>query len=97
MRLPDQDHPLVRVAEIGEIGIVARIFDVQIDLDVDQRVALRKRLSLDDDAEFVAHRAATAITGKQITGIEDLATCGRLKMKLHSVRVLNKIGKAMIE
>ena len=39
MRLADQDHPFLRVGEIGEIRIVARIGDVEIDLDVDQQVA----------------------------------------------------------
>ena len=37
VRLPHQDHPFPRVGEIGEIGIVARILHIEIDLDVDQR------------------------------------------------------------
>jgi len=37
--LAHQDHPFLGIGEIGEVGIVARIGDVEIDLDVDQQAA----------------------------------------------------------
>ncbi len=36
VRLTNQDHPFVGVAEIREIRVVARVLDIEIDLDVDQ-------------------------------------------------------------
>ena len=40
-RLTHEDHPFLGIAEIAEIGKVARVLDVEIDLQVDQREALR--------------------------------------------------------
>src|SRR5215831_20310229 len=37
--LAHEDHPFLRIGEISEIGIVARIGHVEIDLDVDQQAA----------------------------------------------------------
>src|SRR6516225_3412988 len=45
VRLAHQDHPFLGIGKIGEIGIVARIGDVEIDLDVDQQAADVGRLS----------------------------------------------------
>jgi hypothetical protein len=39
VRLSHQDHPFLRVGEIGEIRVVARIGYVEINLDVHQRAA----------------------------------------------------------
>ena len=76
MRLAHQDHPLAGIGEIGEIGIVARIGDVEVDLDVDQQDALVRRLAFNRDAELGTHRAAPAVAGEEMRAF-DLATAVR--------------------
>jgi hypothetical protein len=52
MRLAHEDHPLVRVGEIGEVGIVAWVGDIEIHHDVDQHIGHIVRDALDRDAEL---------------------------------------------
>src|SRR5262245_9345523 len=96
MRLAHQDHPFLRVGEIGEIGIVARIGHVEIDFDVDQEAADIGRFAFDRDAELRAHGAAPAVAGQQI-GAFDLAwPLGRLEARDHAIGTLPKRGQAML-
>ena len=59
-----QDHPLLRIGEIGEVGIVSRVADVQVELQIDQGVFFVERVALGLDAQCAAHTAATAVTGQ---------------------------------
>ncbi len=53
-------------AKIGEIGIIARIANIQVHLDVDQQVSRGQRLALNRDVEHGSDRAPSAAAGEQI-------------------------------
>ena len=79
MRLPNKDHPFLRIGEVREIRIVARILDIQIDFDIDKQHANVERLALDLNAEERPHRAAAAVAGEQIAPLELAHSVRRLK------------------
>src|SRR5690242_672769 len=35
LRLTNEDHPFLSVAEIGEVGKVARVLDIKVDIEID--------------------------------------------------------------
>ena len=94
-RLTHEDHPFLGIAEIAEIGKVARVLDVEIDLQVDQREALGQRAAFDRDAEALTHRAASAVAGQKKAGVECLFAIRRVELERHVVRMLREAGEAM--
>src|SRR5262245_43121977 len=97
VRLAHQDHPFLRVGAIGEIGVVARIGHVEIDLDVDQEAADVGRLALDRDTELRAHGATPAVAGEQIGAFDLARPRGRLEARDHAVGKLPKRGQALLQ
>ena len=85
MRLAHQDHPFLRIGEIGEVRIVTRIFDVEVDLDVDQQGQRVERLAFDRDPELFAHRAASAVAGEEVRAFEFAHAVRRLEARDHAV------------
>src|SRR5207248_1991637 len=66
VRLAHQDHPLLRIAEIGEIGIVPRVVHIQVDLEIDQHVPLFEGAPLHRDAKAFAHMGTPAVAREQV-------------------------------
>ena len=90
LRLADENHPFAGVAEVSQIGIVARVLDIEIDLEIDQGIALRQRTSLDRDAKPVAHGASAAVAAEQVACLEGLVSVGRVDIERHPVRMLHE-------
>ena len=95
LRLAHEDHPFLGVAEIAEVGKVARVLDVEVDLQVDEREALGQRAAFDRNAEALAHRAASAVAGQKKAGIECLLAVRRVELERHVVGMLREAGEAM--
>ena len=97
MRLPDQDHPFFGIGEIGEIRIVARVFDIEIDPHVDQKISDRQRFSLDLDVEQGPDRASPAVAGEKIGSFHRSVALGRLENGRDTLVAFLKALQAMLE
>ena len=79
VRLADQDHPFLRVGEIGEIRVVARIGHVEIDFHIDQQATHIGQFAFHGDAELRAHRAAPTVAGQEVRALDVTVAVGRLE------------------
>src|SRR5262249_36982515 len=107
MRLTHQDHPLAGIGEIGEIGVITRVGDVEVDLDVDQQDALVGRFSFHGNAELGTHRAAPTVAGEEVRAFDLAAPIRRveyrndaavgLAKRRESVPQMQRAGTALLD
>ena len=95
MRLAHQDHPLGRVAKVGEIRVIALVLNVEVDLEVNEHVPLGQRHALNSDAELLAHERSTAIARQQVAAVTRHFTVGRVQSQLHMVVVLSEAHESV--
>lgn len=65
VRLAHEDHPLRGVAEVRQVGVVARTGHVEVAHEVDQHVALLEGVSADRDPELFADRGTSTVAGQE--------------------------------
>src|SRR5262249_28954766 len=88
LRLAHKDHPFLGIAEIAEIREVARVLDVEVDLQIDEREALWQRAAFDRDAETLPHGAASPVTAQKEACVEGFIAVRRVEFERDVIRML---------
>ena len=95
MGLANENHPFARIGEVRKVRIVAWIRHIQIDLQIDQRIALGQGFAFDRDAKLFAHDAAPTIAGEQIRGFDTTLARGCLQDEDDVIGMLHESGQTM--
>lgn len=85
VREADQHHPFGGIGEVGEVGIVARMRDVEVDGEVDEHAAVGERVACHLVAELPADIATATVASEQVRGGKLGRTRGSVDLEQHAL------------